>query len=195
VRSAIPCYFAARLASKHFKVVLTGEEADELFAGYDYHARVPVGDALQQELRESVCSLHNMNLQRVDRMTMAHSIEGRVPFLDTGVVEAALNVPTDLKISDNPRVNKWILRKAAERWLPHEVVWRRKEQFDTGSGITELLRLFVADFAEAHGVRPEGYVTPRQLESRLYRHLYHKHFPAETDHLVARWRGSSAATG
>ena len=47
--------------------------------------------------------------------------------------------------------------------------------------------------AEGHFSRPQGtlgQVTPRQMELRLYRHLYHECFPAETDHLVARWRGS-----
>ena len=53
VRSAVPCYYAARLAAEHVKVVLTGEGADELFAGYTYHKSYSNMDALQEELRRS----------------------------------------------------------------------------------------------------------------------------------------------
>jgi len=86
--------------------------------------------------------MHNINLQRVDRLTMAHSIEGRVPFLDLDLLQVSQSVPTELKLlqNDNGRViEKWILRKAVEDLLPSEIVWRQKEQFDEGSGTTEFL--------------------------------------------------------
>ncbi|MFQ5745563.1 MAG: asparagine synthase B, partial [Acidobacteriota bacterium] len=143
VRSAIPCYFAARLASQEVKVILTGEGADELFAGYRYYRDYEDPALLQRELRRSIRSLHNINLQRVDRMTMAHSIEGRVPFLDVEMIELAQTIPPELKLKKNggPRlVEKWVLRKACEDLLPAEIVWRYKEQFDEGSGTVELLR-------------------------------------------------------
>ena len=89
VRSAVPCYFTSRLAAQHTKVILTGEGADELFAGYTYHRSIHDPAALHSELRRSITTLHDINLQRADRLTMLHSIEGRVPFLDLTVVEMA----------------------------------------------------------------------------------------------------------
>jgi len=141
VRSAIPCHFCSRLAAEHVKVILTGEGADELFAGYRYYADVREPDALHDELYRSVASLHNVNLQRVDRLTMAHSIEGRVPFLDLEMIDLAQRVPADLKLRrDSGRpAEKWILRKACEDLLPADIVWRVKEQFDEGSGTVDLL--------------------------------------------------------
>mmetsp|Transcript_7436 Transcript_7436/g.4017 ORF Transcript_7436/g.4017 Transcript_7436/m.4017 type:complete len:325 (-) Transcript_7436:1034-2008(-) len=65
VRSAIPCYFTARLAVLEVKVILTGEGADELFAGYQYYRDYKDFAYLHRELRRSVMSLHNINLQRV----------------------------------------------------------------------------------------------------------------------------------
>ncbi|OWY61405.1 hypothetical protein B7486_63950, partial [cyanobacterium TDX16] len=68
VRSALPTYLVSRFAAEHLKVVLTGEGADELFAGYRYHADYrsdPV--ALQHELRRSIANMAHTNLQRVDR--------------------------------------------------------------------------------------------------------------------------------
>jgi asparagine synthase (glutamine-hydrolysing) len=142
VRSAIPCYFCARLASDYVKVILTGEGADELFAGYTYYKEIHNSNELHHELRRSVTALHNINLQRVDRLTMCHSIEGRVPFLDTALIELAQTIPPELKLFEDGsgrRIEKWILRKACEDLLPPEIVWRDKEQFDEGSGTVDLL--------------------------------------------------------
>ncbi|MGB3652329.1 MAG: asparagine synthase-related protein, partial [Rivularia sp. (in: cyanobacteria)] len=139
VRSAIPCYFTSRMAAEYVKVILTGEGADELFAGYTYYKDIPDEDVLHKELRRSVSGLHNINLQRVDRMTMAHAIEGRVPFLDLNMIELGQQIPANLKLVGEPLVEKWILRKAFEDMLPQEIVWRKKEQFDEGSGTVDML--------------------------------------------------------
>lgn len=151
VRSAIPCYFTARLAADYVKVVLTGEGADELFAGYAYYKDIADPETLRNELRRSVRALHNINLQRVDRMTMAHSIEGRVPFLDLEVIELAQTIPSHLKLYRDTAgrvTEKWILRKVAEDLLPAEVVWRDKEQFDEGSGTVDLLTAVLPHFRD-----------------------------------------------
>jgi len=144
VRSAYPCYFTSKLASDHVKVILTGEGADELFAGYTYYKGITDEQVLHNELRRSVASLHNINLQRVDRMTMAHSIEGRVPFLDLTMIELGQRVPAAYKLKGDPVVEKWILRKAFEDLLPHDIVWRKKEQFDEGSGSADMLQSVVS---------------------------------------------------
>lgn len=142
VRSAIPCYFCSRLAAEYVKVILTGEGADELFAGYTYYRGYDDPQQLHNELRRSVTALHNINLQRVDRLTMAHGIEGRVPFLDTALIAYAQTIDPALKLKAMPagrRIEKWILRKACEDLLPPSIVWRDKEQFDEGSGTVDLL--------------------------------------------------------
>lgn len=142
VRSAIPCYFTARLAADYVKVVLTGEGADELFAGYKYYRKIHNSPELHRELIRSVSVLHNVNLQRVDRMTMAHGIEGRVPFLDLELIRVAQSISPEWKLrrdASGRLVEKWVLRKACEDLLPPEIIWRDKEQFDEGSGTVDLL--------------------------------------------------------
>ncbi len=142
VRSAVPCFFVSRLAAKYVKVILTGEGADELFGGYSYYKEFDNCMPLHEELYRSVTSLHNINLQRVDRLTMAHSIEGRVPFLDLEMIELGQRIPSHWKLrekSDGKLVEKWILRKAFEDLLPTEITWRTKEQFDEGSGTSDEL--------------------------------------------------------
>ena len=168
VRSAIPCYFTSRLASDHVKVILTGEGADELFAGYTYYKSITDKNILHDELRRSVASLHNVNLQRVDRMTMAHSIEGRVPFLDLEMIKLGQMIPPELKLEPhNPDfAEKWILRKAFEDILPHDIVWRKKEQFDEGSGSVDLLQnLTEGLITEAEAAKHQRRYPEAQLRS------------------------------
>ncbi|HET9614581.1 MAG TPA: asparagine synthase B [Candidatus Limnocylindrales bacterium] len=177
VRSAIPTFFCSRLAAEHVKVILTGEGADELFAGYTYHAAIPDPATLHRELVRSVGALHNVNLQRVDRLTMRHGLEGRVPFLDTAFIELALSVPAELKLRREPGappVEKWILRKATEDLLPADIVWRRKEQFDEGSGTVDLLAEILPRLAAGVDIAAESAVAGlplRSPEEALYHRL------------------------
>lgn len=139
-RSAVPTYFVSELARKYVKVVLTGEGADELYAGYRYLKDLPHGAPLHGELVRITQALHNANLQRTDRMTMAHSIEGRVPYLDWEHVKFALSLPTHLKIHSQDRMEKWILRRAWRDILPEDLLWRAKQKFAEGTGSSDLIR-------------------------------------------------------
>ena len=145
LRSALPTHFATTLARRHVKAVLTGEGADELFAGYAYHhAYAGRPRALADELTRSLGTMHNINLQRVDRITMAQGLEARTPFLDRDLIAFAQSIPASLKLkvtdaATGTTTEKWILRKACEDLLPAELVWRRKAQFDEGSGTVAAL--------------------------------------------------------
>ena len=196
VRSAVPCYFVSRLASEYVKVILTGEGADELFAGYSYYKKFDRTMPLHEELYRSVSSLHNINLQRVDRLTMAHSIEGRVPFLDLEMIELGQRIPSRLKIRQLPNgthVEKWILRKAFEDLLPPEIAWRTKEQFDEGSGTVDVLAR-MGDYFMPQAIAP-GYAAGhpgdsiRSHEECVYHKLLVEAYedPAMILANVARW--------
>ncbi len=141
VRCAIPCYFTCKLAADHVTVVLTGEGADELFTGYHYMKHFPQ-DKLNLEAHRCIGNLHNINLQRADRMGMLFSLELRVPFLDTAMVDLAMKIPPDLKIREHngAKIEKWIFRKAFEgtRYLPDEILWRYKVQYTQGAGCESL---------------------------------------------------------
>ena len=147
VRSAVPTYFTARLASRHVKVILTGEGADELFAGYTYHKDIASDAALDADARRSVGELHHVNLQRVDRLTMAHSLEARVPFLDIDMIATALAIPMAARRPGVLAPEKGLLRAAVSDLLPEEIVWRDKSQFDQGTGAADLLPAMATEIA------------------------------------------------
>ena len=176
VRSALPTHFATTLARRHVKAVLTGEGADELFAGYTYHhayARKP--RALADEITRSLGAMHNINLQRVDRITMAQGLEARTPFLDRDLIDFAQSIPASLKMKivdekTNETTEKWILRKACEDLLPADLVWRKKAQFDEGTGTVDVLDQAISRLL---GVTPP---VDRESEGRLYERLLREQY-------------------
>ncbi|MBT7091896.1 MAG: asparagine synthase B [Bacteroidetes bacterium] len=141
VRCAVPCYFTCKLAAEYVTVVLTGEGADELFTGYHYMKHFPF-EKLNSEARRCIGNLHNINLQRADRMGMYFSLELRVPFLDVEMIDLSMRIPPELKIREHngAKIEKWILRKAFEGtgYLPDEILWRYKVQYTQGAGCESL---------------------------------------------------------
>ncbi len=143
VRCAVPCYFTCKLAAEYVTVVLTGEGADEIFSGYHYMKHYPM-DKLNWEARRCISNLHNINLQRADRMGMYFSLELRVPFLDVAMVDLAMKIPPELKMrqleNSDGKIEKWILRKAFEGtgYLPDDILWRYKVQYTQGAGCESL---------------------------------------------------------
>ncbi len=190
VRSAIPNYFVARLARHTVKVILTGEGSDELFSGYRYLQDYQDPALLDEELRQITAALHNTNLQRADRMSMAHSIEARVPFLDRDMIEFAFALPPDIKQSREARMEKWLLRKAFEHDLPDRLVWRPKQKFSEGTGSADIMRFAAEASVSSNDFAHEAEEAPVQIRTKeelLYYRLYKRHYGSpDTHHLVGR---------
>ncbi len=160
VRSAIPNYFLAEMASKTVKVILTGEGADEIFAGYDYMRTYDEPEKLQKEMFNITSALHNTNLQRADRIAMAFSLEARVPFLDTQSVELGLSLPPEWK-AHSDRQAKHLLRQAFKDDLPEEIVNRPKQKFSKGAGSSDVISSLV-----------DSKITKAELDSERARLMY-----------------------
>ena len=180
VRSAVPTYFVSELASKYVKVILSGEGADELFAGYHYLRDFEDDtEKLSNELRYITAALHNSNLQRVDRMTMAHGLEGRVPFLDTELVNLSFAISSKLK---RRGIEKWLLRKVANRYLSESIVWRKKEKFAIGTGIGPVLERYAEIMISDEELKNERSLTGKPFKSKeelLYWEFFKKYYGRE----------------
>lgn len=178
VHSSVPNLLVAKLASRHVKVVLIGEGADELFAGYEHYQEILTHEALHDELVATIEGLPVGGLQRVDRVAGANGLEPRIPFLDLDVVELGLGLPAQWKLSGAGRPEKWLLRKAFEGWLPDELLWRRKAQFGQGTGARDVLREhYKATVIPEDFERERGIVDPplRTREELAYYRLFQRH--------------------
>jgi asparagine synthase (glutamine-hydrolysing) len=122
-----------------------------------------------------VRSLHNLNLQRCDRVTMAHAVEARVPFLDRNVIAWALRIPPSEK---QGLPEKKLLRDAFEGWLPDELLWRTKAEFGDGSGARDVLTRAVEEtVSDAEFEAERGAVEPalRTKEEIAYYRVWREH--------------------
>ena len=180
VRSAVPNFLLAEMTARHVKVVLTGEGADELFAGYEYLRAFNEPQELHAEIPRTVEGLHNLNLQRCDRVTMAHGLEARVPFLDREVIAFALRLPPEAKLASPGQPEKRLLREAFAGWLPDELLWRKKSQFGDGSGAAAVLTNAMEEtVSEAALEREREVVDPplRTREELAYFRIFRSHLP------------------
>jgi asparagine synthase (glutamine-hydrolysing) len=166
VRSAVPNFLLSRFTAEHVKVVLTGEGADELFAGYEYLREFTEPGNLHLELVRTIESLHNLNLQRCDRVTMAHGLEARVPFLDREVIEWALRLPPGFKVAGPGQPEKRLLREAFDGWLPDELLWRDKAEFGDGSGAADVLSSVIEGHIDARDFALERDAVQPPLRTR-----------------------------
>ena len=179
VHSAVPHHLVSQLASQHVDVVLAGEGADELFAGYSHYGQHQNPTALHTELVETLQGMHVGGLQRVDRIAGAHGLEVRVPFLDLDVVELAMALPAKWKLITEQYPAKWLLRMAFDDWLPEEILWRRKAQFGEGTGMHETLgRHYSASVTEDELQQEADLLSPpiRTREELAYYRMFSKHF-------------------
>jgi asparagine synthase (glutamine-hydrolysing) len=122
-------------------------------------------------------------LAKVDRMSMAHSIESRVPLLDNNVVQFASTLPSTLKIKDGRR--KHVLKEVAATLLPRDLVDRRKRGFGVplGAWFRGDLRELFTDTLLSAAAMTRGYFQPG-----FVRRLVDEHVSGNRDHTLRLWQ-------
>ena len=188
VRASTPMYLLARvIKSMGIKMVLSGEGADEIFGGYLYFHKAPNAEELHKETVRKLSKLHMYDCLRANKSLSAWGVEGRVPFLDKEFMDVAMRLNPKDKLSGTVgRIEKWILRKAFEDYLPEEVAWRQKEQFSDGVGyswmdtLKELTSQQVTDEQMSHAAERFPINPPMTKEEYYYRSIFEEHFPSQT---------------
>ena len=185
IRASTPMYLLARaIKSLGIKMVLSGEGADELFGGYLYFHKAPNEKEFHEETVRKLEKLHQYDCLRANKSLAAWGIEGRVPFLDKEFIEVAMRLNPKDKMITEDKMEKWVLRKAFEPYLPKSVAWRQKEQFSDGVGyswidtLKKLVSNKVSDeqMTNAHFRFPLQ--TPQNKEEFYYRTIFESHFPS-----------------
>ncbi len=142
VSIALPLYILAREAKRDgYRVLLSGQGADELFGGYARYEAAARDGTLQAALRHDLEHIAGANLERDDAATMAHGVELRVPYLDTQVIHVAQQISHSLKVyfDGNSYIRKYVLRKMSEKYLPLEVSYAPKKAIQYGTGVQKAI--------------------------------------------------------
>jgi asparagine synthase (glutamine-hydrolysing) len=188
IRASTPMYLMARvIKSMGVKMVLSGEGADEIFGGYLYFHKAPNARAFHEETVRKLDKLHLYDCLRANKSLAAWGVEGRVPFLDKEFMDVAMRLnPQDKMIVKGEKMEKWVLRKAFEEYLPESVVWRQKEQFSDGVGyswidtLKERAATKISD-KELETAKFRFPINPPQSkEEYLYRSIFSEHFPSDS---------------
>ena len=187
IRASTPMYLMARvIKSMGIKMVLSGEGADEIFGGYLYFHKAPDSKEFHEETVRKLDKLYQYDCLRANKSLAAWGIEGRVPFLDKEFIDVAMRINPKDKMITSEKMEKWVLRKSFENYLPESVAWRQKEQFSDGVGydwidsLKDLVNEKVSDdmFKNAKFTFP--FQTPMSKEEYYYRSIFEEHFPSET---------------
>jgi len=187
IRASTPMYLLARaIKAMGIKMVLSGEGADELFGGYLYFHKAPNAKEFHEETVRKLFKLHQYDCLRANKSLAAWGIEGRVPFLDKEFMDVAMRLNPKDKMITPERMEKWVVRKAFEKYIPASIAWRQKEQFSDGVGYNwiDTLKVLVNEqvtddqFANAKYKFPTQ--TPRNKEEFFYRSIFAEHFPSDT---------------
>ena len=138
-----------RVLSKQLRQRLNGHSSLHVVNEYLKHIETerPNSDFLaRMTYLELKLRLPELLLMRVDKITMATSVEARVPFLDHHLVEYAMGLPRSLKVEGAS--GKHILKRALEDILPHDLLYMRKRGF--GAPVREWFRSALAGWFDSH---------------------------------------------
>ena len=187
IRASTPMYLMARkIKAMGIKMVLSGEGADEIFAGYLYFHKAPNAQELHEELNRKLNKLHMFDCLRANKSMSAWGVEARVPFLDKEFLDVAMRTNPELKMIKDGRIEKNILREAFDGQLLSEVLWRQKEQFSDGVGYNWIdtlkahIETQVTDQQLASAAFKYPINTPDTKEAYFYRSIFAEHFPLDS---------------
>ena len=177
--SIVPYLYLNTLKEKNVTKVITGDGADEIFAGYNFLVKKDHTE-LKSELKRIKEIMHFTSQKIANEL----NISIQMPFVDENIIRSVETLPVNLLINqkDGIKFGKWILRKAFENDLPSSVIWREKTPMQDGSGTVSLTKLFdtiITDdiFEEkTKKIKSGDNVTIRTKESLHYYELYKENF-------------------
>ena len=180
IRNSIVSYlYLNALKEKNVTKVITGDGADEIFAGYNFLIKKDHSE-LKNELKRIKKVMHFTSKKIAEQL----GIVIHMPFIDSQITELIETLPIDLLVNkkNNSVYGKWILRKAFENDLPNSIIWREKTPMQDGSGTANLSQLFesvINDdiFTEkTKKIKNEDGITIRTKESLHYYEIYKENF-------------------
>lgn len=195
IRASIGMYLLCKAIHEksESRVILTGEISDEIF-GYKYTDFAPDAEAFQKESEKRIHEIHMYDVLRADRCISVNSLEARVPFGDLDFVDYAMALDPEKKMNTYGK-GKYLLRKAFEKdgIIPESILWREKAAFSDAVGHS--LKDDLWDYAESkysntefeERCRQYTHAKPFTKESLLYREIFEKYYPGQSEMVVDFW--------
>ncbi len=180
IRNSIVSYiYLNTLKEKNVKKVITGDGADEIFAGYNFLIKKNHAE-LRTELRRMKEIMHFTSQKIASEL----GISVQMPYINENVIKLAETLPIEHLVNQKNGVKfgKWVLRKAFEDDLPYSVIWRKKTPMQDGSGTTGLTKMFDSVITDdvyqekTKKIKSKDGVTIRTKESLHYYELYRENF-------------------
>ena len=207
IRASMGMYLICKAIHEQtdIRVLLTGEISDELF-GYKYTDFAPSAEEFQEEARKRVRELHMYDVLRADRCISVNSLEARVPFGDLDFVEYVMSVDPELKMNRYGK-GKFLLRHAFEKdadgkpYLPHDLLMREKAAFSdaVGHSLVDDLKEFAetkyTDKEFEERCKKYEHARPFTKESLLYREIFEKFYPGQSQMIVDFWMPNKSWEG
>lgn len=195
IRASMGMYLVCKYIHENtdIRVLLTGEISDELF-GYKYTDFAPSAEAFQKEAEKRIHEIHMYDVLRADRCISVNSLEARVPFGDLDFVKYVMSIDPEMKLNKYGK-GKYLLRKAfeADGLLPYDILMREKAAFSdaVGHSMVDDLKEYaeVCYTQKTFGEKAEKYshAKPFTKESLLYREIFEKYYPGESQMVVDFW--------
>lgn len=194
IRASMGMYLLCKAIHEQtdIRVLLTGEISDELF-GYKYTDFAPSAQEFQKESVKRVSELHMYDVLRADRCISSNSLEARVPFGDLDFVKYVMAVDPEMKLNKYNK-GKYLLRHAFEgNYLPHSILYREKAAFSDAVGHSMVD--YLKEYAESRytqeeygeGIKKYDHARPFTKESLLYRDIFEKFYPGQSEMVVDFW--------
>ena len=202
IRASMGMYLLCKWIHENtdIRVLLTGEISDELF-GYKYTDFAPSPEEFQKESQKRVRELYMYDVLRADRCISVNSLEARVPFGDLDFVKYVMSVDPAKKMNVYGK-GKYLLRHAFEGdYLPHDILYREKAAFSdaVGHSMVDYLKEYANSYytdSEFEKIKKKyTHAVPFTKESLLYREIFEKYYPGQSDMVVDFWMPNKSWKG
>ena len=195
VRASTPMWLLCKYIKEHTncRYIFSGEGSDELLGGYLYFHNAPSTEEFAIENMRRLRLIHQFDGLRADRCAGAHGLDLIVPFLDKKLIDLCMKFNQRLKRN---KMEKHILRKAFEGYLPEDILWRQKDGMSDAVGtnwVDEIKnhanqKISDSEFMEIRK-NCAYHNVPLTKEEALYRKIFWSHYGTEHDHLISEiWR-------